>query len=244
MNFFSAVFARALASRNYRIYFAGQLISLAGTWMQQIAMIWLAWRLSNSAQVLGMVGFASQIPILLLGPFTGVLTDRYDRRRILLITQSVALLQALVLAALTWQQWVSPGWLIGMAFVLGCVNALDLPARQAFSVQLVDNRADLPNAVALNSLLMNSARFVGPALAGLAVASIGEAWCFAINAASYLAVIVALLAIDSKSRATAHEIRTGRLSRGFALRLARTRAFARGCWSWPPSAFWSRPTRS
>ncbi len=205
MNFFSAVFARALASRNYRIYFAGQLISLAGTWMQQIAMIWLAWRLSNSAQVLGMVGFASQIPILLLGPFTGVLTDRYDRRRILLITQSVALLQALVLAALTWQQWVSPGWLIGMAFVLGCVNALDLPARQAFSVQLVDNRADLPNAVALNSLLMNSARFVGPALAGLAVASIGEAWCFAINAASYLAVILALLAIDSKSHTTAHE---------------------------------------
>ena len=111
----------------------------------------------------------------------------------------MALLQALVLAALTWQQWVSPGWLIGMAFVLGCVNALDLPARQAFSVQLVDNRADLPNAVALNSLLMNSARFVGPALAGLAVASIGEAWCFAINAASYLAVILALLAIDSKS---------------------------------------------
>ena len=205
MNFFSAVFARALASRNYRIYFAGQLISLAGTWMQQIAMIWLAWRLSNSAQVLGMVGFASQIPILLLGPFMGVLTDRYDRRRILLVTQSVALMQALVLAALTWLQWVSPGWLIGMAFVLGCVNALDLPARQAFSVQLVDNRADLPNAVALNSLLMNSARFVGPALAGLAVASIGEAWCFAINAASYLAVIVALLAIDSKSRTTAHE---------------------------------------
>jgi MFS family permease len=205
MNFFSAVFARALASRNYRIYFAGQLISLAGTWMQQIAMIWLAWRLSNSAQVLGTVGFASQIPILLLGPFTGVLTDRYDRRRILLITQSVALLQALVLAALTWLQWISPGWLIGMAFVLGCVNALDLPARQAFSVQLVDNRADLPNAVALNSLLMNTARFVGPALAGLAVASIGEAWCFAINAGSYLAVILALLAIDSKSRTTAHE---------------------------------------
>jgi MFS family permease len=114
-------------------------------------------------------------------------------------------MQALVLAALTWLQWVSPGWLIGMAFVLGCVNALDLPARQAFSVQLVDNRADLPNAVALNSLLMNSARFVGPALAGLAVASIGEAWCFAINAASYLAAIVALLAIDSKSRTTAHE---------------------------------------
>jgi MFS family permease len=204
MNFLTAVFGRALASRNYRIYFTGQLISLAGTWMQQIAMVWLAWRLSNSAQVLGMVGFASQIPILLLGPFTGVLTDRYDRRRILIITQSVALLQALALATLTWLHWISPGWLLAMAFVLGCVNALDLPARQAFSVQLVDNRADLPNAVALNSMLMNAARFVGPALAGLAVAAIGEAWCFAINAASYLAVILALLAIDSKSTTTAH----------------------------------------
>lgn len=205
MTLVSRVFARALSSRNYRLYFAGQLISLAGTWMQQIAMIWLAWRLSNSAQVLGMVGFASQIPILFLGPFMGVLTDRFDRRRILIVTQSVAMLQAVVLATLTWLQWVSPGWLIGMAFVLGCINALDLPARQAFSVQLVDNRADLPNAVALNSMLMNAARFVGPALAGLAVAAIGEAWCFAINAASYLAVIVALLAIDSHNRPTRHE---------------------------------------
>ncbi|HZV55214.1 MAG TPA: MFS transporter [Rhodocyclaceae bacterium] len=215
MNFFSAIFARALTSRNYRLYFTGQLISLAGTWMQQIAMIWLAWRLSNSAQVLGMVGFASQIPILLLGPFTGVLTDRFDRRRILIITQSVAMLQALMLTALTWLQWISPSALIGMAFVLGCVNALDVPARQAFSVQLVDNRADLPNAIALNSLLMNTARFVGPALAGLAVASIGEAWCFAINAASYLAVILALLAIDSKSRSTIHESALAAFREGF-----------------------------
>jgi MFS family permease len=204
MSFLSAVFGRALASRNYRLYFAGQLISLAGTWMQQIAMIWLAWRLSNSAQVLGLVGFASQIPILFLGPFAGVITDRFDRKRILIITQSVALLQALALAALTWFGLATPGWLIALALVLGCINALDLPARQAFSVQLVDDRADLPNAVALNSMLMNAARFVGPALAGLAVAAIGEAWCFAINAASYLAVIVALLAIDSTSTTAMH----------------------------------------
>jgi MFS family permease len=108
MSFFSAVFARALASRNYRIYFAGQLVSLAGTWMQQIAMIWLAWRLSNSAAVLGMVGFASQIPILVLGPFAGVLTDRFDRRRILLATQALAMLQALVLTWLTWRGLVTP----------------------------------------------------------------------------------------------------------------------------------------
>ena len=204
MTLFSAIFTRALSSRNYRLYFAGQLVSLAGTWMQQIAMVWLAWRLSNSAQVLGIVGFASQIPILFLGPFTGVLTDRFDRRRILLATQSVAMLQALLLATLTWQQWVSPAWLIGLAFVLGCINALDVPARQAFSVQLVDDRADLPNAIALNSLLMNSARFVGPALAGLAVAAFGEAWCFVMNAASYLAVLAALTAIDAQSPKVVH----------------------------------------
>lgn len=198
MSFFSAVFTRALASRNYRLYFAGQLISLAGTWMQQIAMIWLAYRLSNSAAVLGMVGFASQIPILLFGPFAGVLTDRFDRRRILIGTQMLAMLQAVVLTALAWQGRASTEWLIGLAFVLGVINALDLPARQAFSAQLVDKREDLPNAIALNSLLMNSARFVGPALAGFAVATLGEAWCFAINAVSYFAVLLALLAIDAK----------------------------------------------
>lgn len=216
MSFFTTVFTRALASRNYRLYFAGQLVSLAGTWMQQIAMIWLAYRLSNSALVLGLVGFASQIPILFLGPLTGVLTDRFDRRRILLLTQSAALVQALVLAGLTWLDWVSPNWLIVMAFVMGCINALDVPARQAFSVQLVDNRADLPNAVALNSLVMNAARFIGPALAGFAVASIGEAWCFVINAISYLAVILALLAIDAKPADGTHEPPWQALRQGFA----------------------------
>jgi MFS family permease len=216
MSFLSAVFARALASRNYRIYFAGQLVSLAGTWMQQIAMIWLAWRLSNSAAVLGMVGFASQIPILLLGPFAGVVTDRFDRRRILMLTQFAAMLQAVVLAALTWADRISPAWLIGLALVLGTINALDLPARQAFSAQLVDRREDLPNAIALNSLLMNSARFVGPALAGFAVATIGEAWCFAINGASYFAVLLALLAI----RVAPHRVEPGSAWQSFREGLA------------------------
>lgn len=216
MSFFTTVFSRALASRNYRIYFAGQLVSLAGTWMQQIAMIWLAYRLSNSAMVLGMVGFASQIPILFLGPFTGVLTDRYDRRRILLLTQSTALVQALALAALTWLDIISPNWLIMMAFIMGCINALDVPARQAFSVQLVDDRADLPNAVALNALVMNAARFIGPALAGFAVAAIGEAWCFVINAITYLAVITALLAIQAKPAEAVHEPALQALRQGFA----------------------------
>lgn len=197
--FFSSVLSRALASRNYRLYFAGQLISLAGTWMQQIAMIWLAYRLSDSALVLGMVGFASQIPILLFGSFMGVLTDRFDRRRILLLTQTLSMVHAAVLALLTWQQWVSSAWLIGMALLLGCINALDVPARQALVVELVDNRDDLPNAIALNSFLMNATRFVGPALAGFVVAAVGEAVCFVVNALSYLAVLLALLAIDSRS---------------------------------------------
>ncbi|MBL8490579.1 MAG: MFS transporter [Rhodocyclaceae bacterium] len=192
------LFSRALASRNYRLYFAGQLVSLAGTWMQQIAMVWLAYRLSNSALVLGTVGFASQVPILVLGPLTGVWTDRYDRRRILVVTQSLAMLQATALAILAWGQWASPAALVALAFGMGCINALDVPARQAFVSQLIDDREDLPNAIALNALLMNATRFVGPALAGFAVATIGEAWCFVLNAASYLAVLLALLAIDAK----------------------------------------------
>ncbi len=194
----STVFARALSSRNYRLYFAGQFVSLAGTWMQQIAMVWLAYRLSDSALVLGIVGFASQIPILLLGPVTGVWTDRYDRRRILLVTQTLAMLQALLLAFLAFDHRAGPATLVALAFVLGCVNALDVPARQAFVSQLIENRDDLPNAIALNALLMNVTRFLGPALAGFAVAAIGEAWCFVLNAASYLAVLLALVAIRAR----------------------------------------------
>lgn len=186
---------RALRSRNYRLYFLGQLVSLAGTWMQQIAMVWLAYRLSNSAFVLGTVGFASQIPILLFAAIGGVWTDRLDRRRVLLWTQSLAMAQAIVLALLTWSGWVTPVHLVGLAFVLGCINAVDVPARQAIAVQLVDDKDDLPNAIALNSFLMNATRFVGPALAGFLVALVGEAVCFALNALSYLAVLMALRTI-------------------------------------------------
>lgn len=188
-------FLRALNSRNYRLYFVGQLISLAGTWMQQIAMAWLAYRLSNSAFVLGSVGFASQIPILFFSAFAGVWTDRVDRRRLLLLSQSLSMVQALVLAVLAWMEWITPGLLIFMALCLGCINALDVPARQAIAVQLVDDKEDLPNAIALNSFLMNAARFVGPALAGYLVVLMGEAVCFLLNALSYLAVLLALSAI-------------------------------------------------
>lgn len=188
-------YLRALSARNYRIYFGGQLVSLAGTWMQQIAMTWLAYRLTNSAFVLGVVGFASQIPILVFSAFGGVLVDRVDRRRLLLATQALSMAQALLLAVLAWQHAATPAHLILLAFGLGCINALDVPARQAIVVQLVGSKDDLPNAIALNSFMMHATRFVGPALAGWVVASVGEATCFLINAASYLAVLLALRAI-------------------------------------------------
>jgi len=185
----------ALRSRNYRLFFAGQLISLIGTWMQQVAMIWLAYRLTDSVAMLGLVGFISQIPILLFSVLAGVWNDRLDRRRLLMWTQFLSLLQALALFGLTATHLITPTALLALAFLLGCINAVDLPARQAFVAQLVTDRADLPNAIGLNSLLMNSARFVGPTLAGLIVASAGEAACFLVNALSYLAVLAALAAL-------------------------------------------------
>jgi MFS family permease len=185
----------ALRSRNFRLFFAGQLISLIGTWMQQIAMIWLAYRLTDSVAMLGLVGFASQIPILLFSTLAGVWSDRLDRRRLLLLTQFLSLLQALALFGLTVSGAITPVALLMIAFLLGCINALDLPARQAFVAQLVTERSDLPNAIGLNSLLMNGSRFVGPTLAGLLVAAAGEAACFLVNALSYLAVLAALAAI-------------------------------------------------
>jgi len=189
---------RALRARDFRIYFAGQLVSVAGTWMQQIAMAWLAYRLTDSALVLGLLGFASQVPILLFAPLGGVWSDRIDRRRLMMTTQVLAMLQALTLALLTWQGWVSPALLIGLAFVLGCINAVDIPARQSLVVHLVSDRALLPNAIALNSFMMNATRFVGPALAGIIVAWAGEEVCFLLNALSYLAVLVALAALHTR----------------------------------------------
>lgn len=191
---------RALRSHDFRLYFAGQLISLAGTWMQQIAMSWLAYSLTHSAFVLGLIGFASQLPILAFGGFGGVWSDRVDRRRLLMWTQSLAMIQALLIAGLAWKGWISAPVLVLLAFILGCINAIDLPARQSFVVYLVEDREQLPNAIALNSLLINSTRFVGPALAGFVVAFMGEAVCFLINALSYLAVLLALRGIRARAR--------------------------------------------
>lgn len=201
---------RALSHRNYRLYFFGQLVSLAGTWMQRIAMSWLVYRLTGSMLMLGLVSFAGQIPILALAPFGGVLSDRYDQRVMLLWTQSLALVQAVLLAVLTLSGAVQPWHLTLMALSLGVINAIDTPARQAFVVQLVEARSDLPNAIALNSFTMNAARFIGPSIAGVVVGLAGEGVCFLINAASYLTVILALRAIitgkpDKRQHAPAGE---------------------------------------
>ena len=183
---------RSLRHRNYRLYLTGQLVSVCGTWMQQVALSWLVYRLTGSATLLGIVGFASQIPILLLGPIGGAVNDRYQSRRVAVWTQCGALAQALVLALLTLSGWILPVHIILLGTALGIVYAFDMPARQALVHQLVDPE-DLANAVALNSSMINAARIVGPALAGMVVARFGEAICFIINAVSYIATITALL---------------------------------------------------
>jgi MFS family permease len=182
---------RALRHRNYRLFFAGQLISLIGTWMDQVAESWLVYRLTGSALLLGTVAFASQIPVFLLAPIGGALADRLDRRKILICTQSSMMLLTFILAGLTLSHRVHIWQVVTLAALTGVVNAIDLPARQAFVVDMV-SRADLVNAIALNSSMFNGARIVGPALAGIVVAAIGEGWCFFANGVSFIAVIAGL----------------------------------------------------
>ena len=180
--------------RNYRLFFLGQLISLIGTWMQSVAQAWLVYRLTGSAVLLGVVAFASQVPIFLLSPLGGVVADRRERRRVLLATQTAAMLLALTLALLTLSGRVEVWQVLALAALLGVANGFDIPTRQAFVVELV-GRQDLVNAIALNSSMFNGARIVGPAVAGVVVATVGEGWCFLANSVSYLAVIGSLLAI-------------------------------------------------
>jgi len=181
--------------RNYRLYFAGQSISLVGTWMQRIAMSWLAYRLTHSPLLLGVVGFAGQIPTFILSPFAGVLADRWNRHRTLVVTQVLALIQAVILAALVLTGTVAVWHLVVLSVILGTINALDIPVRQAFVVQLLGRKEDLGNAIALNSSMVNAARLVGPSIAGVLISAFGEGWCFLVNALSYLPVIAALLAL-------------------------------------------------
>lgn len=188
---------RALRHRNYQLFFAGQLISLIGTWMDQVAESWLVYRLTGSALLLGTVAFASQIPVFLLAPIGGALADRLDRRKILICTQSTMMMLTFMLAWLTLSHRVHIWQVVTLAALTGVVNAIDLPARQAFVVDMV-SRADLVNAIALNSSMFNGARVIGPALAGIVVAAIGEGWCFFANGISFLAVIagLAMMKID------------------------------------------------
>ena len=186
---------RAFKYRNYRLFFSGQCVSLIGTWMQTVALSWLIYRLTGSPLLLGVAGFAAQAPSLLLAPLTGPAADRFERRRILLVTQTLSMLQALALAALVLFGEPRPWQIIALASLLGVINAFDMPARQSFIVQLVERREDLANAIALNSSMFNSARLIGPSVAGLFIAAFGEGVCFLFNGLSYIGVIAALLAI-------------------------------------------------
>lgn len=194
-NIFNQNILRALSSRNYRLFFGGQGISVIGTWMQLIAMSWLVYRLTNSPFLLGVIGFTGQIPTFILAPLAGVLADRWDRRKILVVTQTLAMAQAFMVAGLTLSGIIAVWHLVVLSFFLGLVNAFDGPTRQALVVLMVEKREDLPNAIALNSFLFNGARLVGPTMAGVLIAVLGEGMCFLLNGVSYIAVIAALLAI-------------------------------------------------
>ena len=183
---------RALRHRNFRLFFIGQGLSVMGTWLQQVAMGWLTYRVSGSVWLLGVVAFCGNAGILLLGTFAGVVADHVRCRNALRITQSLSLLQAVVLAVLTWSGHIAVWHLVVLALWLGVVHAFDVPLRQTLWVHLVEDRADLPNVIALNSFLVNSARVIGPAVAGLLLAAVSEAVCFALNALSFVAVIIAI----------------------------------------------------
>src|SRR6478735_2027620 len=186
---------RALRNKNYRLFFSGQSISMIGTWMTRIATSWLVYRLTGSAMLLGVVGFSGQIPSFLLAPFAGVFVDRWNRHKLLVWTQVLALVQSFALAVLTFAGVIKVWHIIALSVFQGLINAFDMPARQTFLIQMVEDREDLPNAIALNSSLVNGTRLIGPSIAGVIIAVVGEAWCFMIDAISYIAVIGSLLAM-------------------------------------------------
>ena len=184
---------RALRHRNYRLFFSGQSVSLVGTWITRVATSWLVYRLTGSELLLGVVGFCGQIPTMVLAPFAGVLVDRWNRHRLLVITQALSMLQSLALAILVFHGSITVAWVLVLQVVQGVINAFDTPARQAFVVEMVEDRADLPNAIALNSSMVNGSRIVGPSIGGALIAAFGEGWCFMVDAVSYVFVIASLL---------------------------------------------------
>ncbi len=186
---------RALRHRNFRLFFGGQSISLIGTWMTRIATAWLVYRLTHSALLLGTVSFAGQIPSFLVAPFAGVWVDRLNRRRVLVWTQTLSMVQSFLLAGFTLTGRINIPLILGLSVMQGLINAFDMPGRQAFMVQMVEDRADLGNAIAINSSMVNMARLIGPSLAGLVIAATSEGWCFFADGVSYIAVIASLLAM-------------------------------------------------
>jgi len=207
---------RSLKYRNYRLFFGGQSLSLIGTWIQRIATPWLVYKLTDSAFLLGLVGFAAQIPTFLIAPLAGVLTDRWNRYRILIFTQIAAMIQALILAILFFLGIIKVWHIVLLSALLGCINAFDTPSRQAFVVQMVEKKEDLGNAIALNSSMVNGARLLGPSIAGMLIAFTGEGICFLINGLSYLFVIASLLfmkikpiTIDKSKSRVLKELREG-----------------------------------
>jgi MFS family permease len=190
-----ALLTRALRHRNYRLFFSGQGISLVGTWVTRIATSWLVYRLTGSELLLGVVGFAGQIPALILAPFAGVLVDRWDKHKMLVATQVLSMIQSLALALLAIPGIITVTHIILLQLFQGVIQAFDTPTRQSFVVEMLEDKADLPNAIALNSVMVNLSRIIGPSLGGILIALIGEGWCFMLDAVSYLAVVWSLLAM-------------------------------------------------
>jgi MFS family permease len=190
---------RVLRHRNYRLFFAGQLVSLMGTWMQSVAQSWLVYTMTHSPLLLGLTSFCSQVPVFFMSPFGGTISDRLDRRRLLIVTQGLAMVQATALACLTLAHIVTVWEIIGLALTLGLINSFDVPARQAFTIEMV-GREDLRYAISLNSVMFNLARIIGPGAAGLLVAAAGEGVCFSLNAFSYGAVLVSLTMMKTAPR--------------------------------------------
>ena len=187
----------AFRSRNYRLYFGGQSVSLIGTWMTRVATSWLVYRLTDSAFLLGVVGFLGQIPALFLSPLAGVWVDRWDRHQAMVITQALAMVQSLALAVLTLTHTINMPWIFFLTFLQGVINTFETPARQSFVIQMIDDRSALSNAIALNSSIVNAGRLVGPAIAGIVIAWVGEGYCFLIDGVSYIAVLYSLLAMKN-----------------------------------------------
>jgi MFS family permease len=190
---------RALKHTAYRRFFIAQGCSLVGTWVQLVAMSWLVWRLSHSAAWLGWTGFASQIPILFLAPFAGVWSDRFDRRKLLMVTQVLSLTQSVLLAVLVWTHTAQPWHCVVLAGTLGCINAFDTPIRQSFTVMMVVDKKDMPSAIALNSFMFNLARLIGPSIAGFMISAFSETACFLLNSVSYVGVIAVLYSLRLKN---------------------------------------------